>query len=1256
MMPGMRPLLALLALAGTLLGLPSRTHAQLPAAGNLARTNLVAWCIVPFDSRKRGPEERAAMLERLGIRRLAYDWRAEHIPTFDAEVEAMRRHRIEITAWWFPAGLNDEARAILACIERQKIHPQLWITLGTEPEPNPDTLTRKIAAAVESLKPVCTEARRLGCPVALYNHLGWFGEPSNQVRVVRALHDAGFPNVGSVYNFHHAHAHIDDFARHFHTLQPHLLALNLNGMVPDGDRTGRKIIPLGTGTEELELLRIVHASGWKGPVGIIGHTDEDAEAKLRKELDGLERLAPKASTPPSPDRPRRTPPQPRASLLPDPATPSVPGRFGQALDARVHRPVTDGDARFRKPPFTVEAWVRLASSHGYNIIAASEAKASPTHWELYTSAGSGSLALYSPGSTPDNVSGGPNLADGSWHHVAAHVAPGETALFVDGREVARQKVQRRAQPDGSPARFALGRLVEDGIGCDGFIDEVRISRGLRPIPAAPTSPVHADESGIAHWNLDRIDTAVAALNSPAIAGSKPVNPESGARPAGTPSTSGREPGLQGEGDWVDNRWQASDIGRHLAATFRLHDNTTVTRGLAIRLGKADQGAVLYDTATASLRAAWTGAFLQFDPARFGLIGAPRTAGTPAFRIGTHTQWPKARVEFAAVRVGRDAVGLEWRVDGSTVTEVPSVQETPVGTVFLRHFTVAAHDRDLEFVLGAHLRGDTHAGSGEDRAPEPPRHLATASGPDLATAALLVGVGSSYSGVHVGKDSTIETLRLPASRREQHFTVALWAGPKSGLETFQNWAQSLRVTRPASLLAPPAPEPEIATAGQLDSGNDLFAVDTLTFPYDNPARSLFFASGVDVAPDGTVYASAMHGDVWQLRGVDRSLRKLRWRRFATGLYQPLGLKVWKGDVYVLGRDRITRLVDRDRNGIAERQETWFGGVDTSAGGHDYVTCLEVDDQGRFYYVDPKGMHRVQHKDGLTLKETLATGFRNPNGMGVSPDGRVLTAAPQQGTWTPSSGIWEVRPGLYGGYGGPKVTPERPDGYDHPLCWIPHAVDNSSGSQVWIPRGEWGVLGGRMLHLLWGRCGLMLVLRDTDASSTGINGAVVPLPAKFLSGPNRASWNRRDDSLLVAGSTGWQTSAVKDGSLHRVRWKGGNPSVPIDWKVVRGGIEVEFAEPLDPATANDAGSWSIRAWNYRYAEAYGSKDWKPSEPQKEGRDAWDVSAAELLPGGRRVRLTVPSIAPVMQGELKYNVNAAKAARPLKGSLWFTVNRVP
>src|SRR5580765_3049384 len=98
--------------------LAMRWEAGAATQGIFARTNLVAWCIVPFDAKKRGPEERGQMLEQLGIRKLAYDWRPEHIPTFDAEVAAMRRHGVEMTAWWFPGTLNSEARAILDCIQR----------------------------------------------------------------------------------------------------------------------------------------------------------------------------------------------------------------------------------------------------------------------------------------------------------------------------------------------------------------------------------------------------------------------------------------------------------------------------------------------------------------------------------------------------------------------------------------------------------------------------------------------------------------------------------------------------------------------------------------------------------------------------------------------------------------------------------------------------------------------------------------------------------------------------------------------------------------------------------------------------------------------------------------------------------------------------------------------------------------------------------------------------------------------------------
>src|SRR5262245_19442526 len=94
------------------------------------RNNLIAWCIVPFDNKKRGPEERAAMLERLGFRHFAYDWRAEHIPTFDAEVDALKRHGVSLDAFWVaPGELNNESRIILDVLKRHGVKAQLWALL-----------------------------------------------------------------------------------------------------------------------------------------------------------------------------------------------------------------------------------------------------------------------------------------------------------------------------------------------------------------------------------------------------------------------------------------------------------------------------------------------------------------------------------------------------------------------------------------------------------------------------------------------------------------------------------------------------------------------------------------------------------------------------------------------------------------------------------------------------------------------------------------------------------------------------------------------------------------------------------------------------------------------------------------------------------------------------------------------------------------------------------------------------------------------
>lgn len=256
-----------------------------------ARSNLVAWCIVPFDAGKRGPEERAAMLARLGIKLFAYDYRAEHIPAFDAEVEALRRHGVRLLAWWFPGALTDEARLILDVLERHgQRGVQLWVSGGGEPVKSPEEQPARVAAEAARVRPIAEAAGKIGCSVALYNHGGWFGEPENQIAILERLRTGGVTNVGIVYNLHHGHAHLDRFPELLAKLRPHLVCLNLNGMTRDGDQRGQKILPLGQGDLDLTLLRAIRDSGWRGPIGILNHTDEDAEARLRDNLAGLDWL------------------------------------------------------------------------------------------------------------------------------------------------------------------------------------------------------------------------------------------------------------------------------------------------------------------------------------------------------------------------------------------------------------------------------------------------------------------------------------------------------------------------------------------------------------------------------------------------------------------------------------------------------------------------------------------------------------------------------------------------------------------------------------------------------------------------------------------------------------------------------------------------------------------------------------------------------------------------------------------------------
>lgn len=264
--------------------MPGRLPAQKKA--DFSKSNLVAWCIVPFDAKQRSPEERAAMLHGLGITRLAYDWREPHIPTFDDELRALHKYGIKLEAFWMASGRNPadnpNVGAVFEFLERNRVKTSLWLMMNEWAGFEELSQQGKVEAMSREIRYIAEKAGKLGCEVALYNHGGWFGEPENQIEIIRYL---DLDNVGMVYNFHHARKHLSRFADFYPMMMPYLKCINLAGL-KKGDP--ERFYRVGQGDAEKEMIRQVRKSGYHGPFGIINHDEnKDAEKGLLEEIAGL---------------------------------------------------------------------------------------------------------------------------------------------------------------------------------------------------------------------------------------------------------------------------------------------------------------------------------------------------------------------------------------------------------------------------------------------------------------------------------------------------------------------------------------------------------------------------------------------------------------------------------------------------------------------------------------------------------------------------------------------------------------------------------------------------------------------------------------------------------------------------------------------------------------------------------------------------------------------------------------------------------
>lgn len=460
----------------------------------------------------------------------------------------------------------------------------------------------------------------------------------------------------------------------------------------------------------------------------------------------------------------------------------------------------------------------------------------------------------------------------------------------------------------------------------------------------------------------------------------------------------------------------------------------------------------------------------------------------------------------------------------------------------------------------------------------------------------------------------------------------------------------------------------------------YVVDSLPLPDDNPYNAWMRIGGLDFLAGNRAVISTWNGDVWISSPLDATLAKITWKRFATGIHHGLGLKVINEVIYVLGRDQITRLRDLNQDGEADAYECFNNDVMITSNFHEFAFELQVDDKGNLYFLKGgpvtsggRGWDGLSPHHGCIFRlppdgsrlDIIATGVRAPNGMSVGPNGEIINGD-NEGTWVPTSYLHRLpEPGYAINQPSFVVVPPlahrtpTPDKVlPQPFCWIPHDVDNSNGGQTWVTDDRWGPFKGRMLATSYGKSSLFLVLQEQVGEVH--QGGVIKFPLRFSSGIMRPRFSPYDGQLYLAGLKGWQSNAVRDGGLQRVRYTGKSVTMPHTLSVTDAGITVGFTGPLDAASGSDVQNYSIEQNNYLWSSAYGSPELKigaqdAADKAAHGTTPVPITSVKLSADRKQVFLAVPGLKPVMTSRLKMNLKADDGSR-VPDEVVHTIHAVP
>jgi len=418
----------------------------------------------------------------------------------------------------------------------------------------------------------------------------------------------------------------------------------------------------------------------------------------------------------------------------------------------------------------------------------------------------------------------------------------------------------------------------------------------------------------------------------------------------------------------------------------------------------------------------------------------------------------------------------------------------------------------------------------------------------------------------------------------------------------------------------------------------FAVDTLIAPQGNPWLALTRFSGLDFLPDGRMAVCTWDGDVWLLK-INEQEEKIQWQRIASGMFQPLGLKVVSGQIFLTCRDQLTRLHDLNGDEEIDYYECFNNDHQVTEHFHEFAMGLQVDAVGNFYYAK-SGRHALKavvphhgtllkvSPDGKTTS-ILATGFRAANGVCLNPDGSFVVTD-QEGFWNPKNRInWVTIPqdgtaNFYGNmFGYHSVTDSSDQAMEPPLCWITNAFDRSPAELLWVNSKAWGGLNGSLLNLSYGYGRVFVVPHEKVQGR--VQGGMIALPIPdFPTGVMRGRFSEKDGALYLCGMFAWAGNATEPGGLYRLRATGKAMNLPTQLHAEKKRLRLQFTDALDAKSIEPA-NVQIKVWSLKRTANYGSDHYDERNLR--------VTDTELSNNGKELILSVPELAPTWCMEIRY-----------------------